>query len=78
MAEKCKNKFSNFFQNGEYHKYRKQYESDTRYAHVRYLDPVTSSFRIFRNFKYILSIGHSYEMHRDMPCAFFCFRRKKK
>ena len=39
LTEKCKKRYSDFVINAQYHKNRKQYENDTKYAYIRYLDP---------------------------------------
>ena len=39
LTSKCKRRYKNFVVNSDYHAIRKEAESNTRYAHIRYLDP---------------------------------------
>lgn len=39
LTAKCKERYSNFILNGDYHTNRRLYESDDKCAYVRYLDP---------------------------------------
>ncbi|GIW55604.1 MAG: hypothetical protein KatS3mg082_2008 [Nitrospiraceae bacterium] len=39
LTEKCRARYPDFKQDKKYHRIRKKLESDTRYAHVRRLDP---------------------------------------
>jgi hypothetical protein len=42
LSKRCKERYEGFKMNGEYHKIRKQYENDNRFAHIRLLDPKKS------------------------------------
>lgn len=42
LTEKCKGRYSDFKQNNEYHKLRKEIAKDSRFAHIRSLDPENS------------------------------------
>ena len=39
LTAKCKERYSNFILNGDYHANRRLYESDDKCAYIRYLDP---------------------------------------
>lgn len=39
LTNRCKKRYSGFIVNNDYHAIRKEAESNTRYAHIRYLDP---------------------------------------
>ena len=39
LTEICKARYTDFLQNNNYHKNRRLYENDSRYAYTRYLDP---------------------------------------
>ena len=39
LTAKCKDRYSDFLANNDYHKNRRLYENDTKCAYVRYLDP---------------------------------------
>jgi len=39
LTDKCKNRYTDFCLNGEYHNCRRKYESDCKCAYIRYLDP---------------------------------------
>lgn len=39
LTERCEKRYTDFKQNQDYHGHRKRLESDSRFAHVRYLDP---------------------------------------
>lgn len=51
LTEKCKKRYSDFLMNGEYHKNRRLYENNLKYAYIRYLDPANpkSGKKIFYN-----------------------------
>ena len=39
LTAKCKDRYSNFILNGDYHSNRRLYEGDDKCAYIRYLDP---------------------------------------
>ena len=39
LTAKCRERYSDFIQNNDYHQIRKSYESDLKCAHIRFLDP---------------------------------------
>lgn len=40
LTERCKSRYSDFRANGDYHKFRRLYEGDSKCAYTRYLDPL--------------------------------------
>jgi hypothetical protein len=51
LTEKCKKRYVDFVANNQYHKNRRLYENDTKYAYIRYLDPQNpkSGRKVFYN-----------------------------
>ena len=49
LTQRCRERYSDFVLNNDYHKVRRIYETDLRYAYARYLDPAkkTSGKKIF-------------------------------
>ena len=39
LTDNCRSRYSDFILNNEYHQHRHQYEKNTKYAYIRYLDP---------------------------------------
>lgn len=63
LTDLCKERYTNFKENTEYHRIRKKYESDKRYSHIRLLDPEKpkSSKKIFYSSNILNALDKHYK-----------------
>lgn len=62
LTAKCKDRYSNFILNGDYHSNRRLYEGDDKCAYIRYLDPdkKKSGKKVFYSEAMLLKLDNHY------------------